>query len=68
MPGRWFGRSGPWDGGDRDALAPVRVPSIAEEDAKRLLRRRERLVNERTRITNAVGELLRLHGVIPVKP
>lgn len=52
-----------WDGGDRDALAPVRVPSVEEEDAKRLLRRRERLVNERTRITNTVGGLLRLHGV-----
>ena len=52
-----------WDGGDRDALAPVRVPSVEEEDAKRLLRRRERLVKERTRITNAVGGLLRLHGV-----
>ena len=27
------------DGGDRDALAPVRVSSVEEEDAKRLLRR-----------------------------
>ena len=52
-----------WDGGDRDALAPVRVPSVEEEDAKRLLRRRERLVKERIRITNTVGGLLRLHGV-----
>ncbi len=52
-----------WDGGDRDALAPVRVPSVEEEDAKRLLRRRERLVKERIRITCTVGGLLRLHGV-----
>ena len=52
-----------WDGGDRDALAPVRVPSVEEEDAKRLLRRRERLVKERIRITNTVGGLLRRHGI-----
>ena len=60
-----------WDGGDRDAMAPVRVPSIEEEDAKRLLRRRERLVKERTRITNTIGGLLRLHGIsgeAPRKP
>ena len=60
-----------FDGGDRDAMAPVRVPSIEEEDAKRLLRRRERLVKERTRITNTIGGLLRLHGIsgeAPRKP
>ena len=60
-----------FDGGDLDAMAPVRVPSIEEENAKRLLRRRERLVKERTRITNTIGGLLRLHGIsgeAPRKP
>ncbi len=56
------------DGGDRDAMSPVRVPTVAEEDAKRLLRRRERLVKERLRLANAVAGLLRLHGVPPGDP
>ena len=29
-----------WDGGDRDAMSRVRVPTVAEEDSRRLLRRR----------------------------
>ena len=52
-----------WDGGDRDAMSPVRIPTVEEEDAKRLLRRRERLVKERRRLANAIAGLLRLHGV-----
>ena len=39
-----------WDGGDRDSMSPVRIPTVGEEDAKRLLRRRERLVRERRRL------------------
>ncbi|MDE0698307.1 MAG: transposase [Boseongicola sp.] len=46
-----------WDGGDRDAMSPVRIPTVEEEDAKRLLRRRERLVKERLRHANAVSGL-----------
>ncbi len=57
-----------WDGGDRDAMSPVRVPTVAEEDAKRLPPRRERLVRERRRLANAVAGLLRLHGVPPGDP
>ena len=56
------------DGGDRDAMSPVRIPSVAEEDGKRLLRRRERLVKERRRLSNAVAGLLRLHGVAAGDP
>ncbi len=56
------------DGGDRDAMSPVRVPTVAEEDAKRLPGRRERLVKERLRLANAVAGLLRLHGVPPGDP
>ena len=54
-----------WDGGDRDAMSPAPVPTVAEEDAKRLPRRRERLVKERRRLANSVGGLLRLHGAPP---
>ncbi len=56
------------DGGDRDAMSPVRVPTVAEEDAKRLPGRRERLVKERLRLASAVAGLLRLHGVPPGDP
>ena len=57
-----------WDGGDRDAMSPVRIPTVEEEDAKRLLRRRERLVKERLRLANSIAGLLRLHGVSAGKP
>ncbi len=56
------------DGGDRDAMSPVRVPTVAEEDAKRPVRRRERLVRERLRLASAVAGPLRLHGVPPGDP
>ncbi len=57
-----------WDGGDRDAMSRVRVPTVAEEDSRRLLRRRERLVKERRRLANAVDGLLRLHGLSGAHP
>ena len=57
-----------WDGGDRDAMSPVRIPTVEEEDAKRLLRRRERLVKERLRLANSIAGLLRLHGISPGDP
>ena len=57
-----------WDGGDRDAMSPVRIPTVAEEEGRRLLRRRERLVRERLRLASAVAGLLRLHGVPPGDP
>ncbi len=57
-----------WDGGDRDAMSPVRVPTVAEEDSRRLLRRRERPVRERRRLSNTVDGLLRLHGLSGANP
>ncbi len=57
-----------WDGGDRDAMSLVRVPTVAEEDGRRLLRRRERLVRERRRLPDTVDGLLRLHGVLAGDP
>ncbi len=57
-----------WDGGDRDAMSRVRVPTVAEEDSRRLLRRRERPVRERRRLANAVGGLTGLHGLCGARP
>ncbi len=57
-----------WDGGDRDAMSPVRSPTVAEEDAKRLPPRRERPVRERLRLAGAVAGLLRPRGVPPGDP
>ncbi len=57
-----------WDGGDRDAMSPVRVPGVAEEDRKRLPPRRERPVRERRRLADAVDGLAGLHGLSGVNP
>ena len=51
------------DRGDAAVLSRVRIPSVEEEDRKRLLRERRRLVKERTSLTNAVKGLLKLHGI-----
>ncbi len=57
-----------WDGGVRDAMSPVRVPGVAEEDRKRLLRRRERLLRERRRLPDTVDGLTGLHGLLAGNP
>ena len=46
----------------------MRVPSVDEEDRKRLLRERRRLVKERTALTDAILGLLKLHGVFGLHP
>ena len=57
-----------WLRGERGHCTMARVPTIAEEDAKRPNRERECLVGERTRIVNRVkGALARL-GVRNFKP
>ncbi len=56
------------DRGDSQVLSRVRVPSIAEEDRKRLLRERKRLVKQRTSLTNTMKGLLRLQGITGVDP
>lgn len=56
------------DRGDASVLSRVRVPSVEEEDRKRLLRERRRLVKERTSLTNAIKGLLKLHGVFHLEP
>ena len=49
-------------------LSQVRVPSVEEEDRKRLLRERRRLVKERTSLTNSIKGLLKLHGIFDLDP
>ena len=56
---------------DRDgpeACSLVRVPSVEEEDRRRLTRERRRLVTQRTRLTNSIKGLLMLHGVFGLDP
>ncbi len=56
------------DRGEPFACATVRIPSVEEEDRKRLLRERRRLVKQRTMLTNSVKGLLMLHGVFDLDP
>ena len=57
-----------WLRGERGHCSMARVPTIAEEDAKRPNRERECLVGERTRIVNRMkGTLARL-GIRSFKP
>ena len=57
-----------WDQGEAEALSVVRIPTVEEEDAKRLLRHRDRLVKERTSLGNTIKGLLKLHGVRDLHP
>ena len=57
-----------WDRGEAGALARVRIPTPDEEDAKRLMRHRERLVRTRVRLHNTIRALLRLHGITDLAP
>jgi len=49
--------------GDRQACSMVRVPTPEEEDAKRMHRERESLVQERLRIENRIEALLFTQGI-----
>ena len=46
----------------------VRVPSVEEEDAKRLHRERKRLVSERVQHVNRIKGLYGLHGMYDDRP
>jgi transposase len=52
-----------WLSGDRTVAREVYIPTIEEEDAKRIERERKHLVEERTRIVGRIKGLLALHGV-----
>jgi transposase len=51
------------DRGDRQVCSVLRVPTPAEEDAKRPHRERETLVQERVRIENRIAALLLTQGI-----
>jgi transposase len=57
-----------WLRGERGHCGMARVPTIAEEDAKRPNRERECLVGERTRIVNRMKATLARLGVRNFKP
>jgi transposase len=46
----------------------VRVPSVAEEDDRRLHRERDRLINERVQHVNRIKGLLAIHGIYDYQP
>lgn len=50
-------------GGERDVWSVVRVPSVEDEDERRLHRERERLGKERTAHINRIRSLLTTHGI-----
>jgi hypothetical protein len=52
-----------WLRGERGYCSMARVPTIAEEDAKRPNRERESLVGERTRIVNRIKATLARLGI-----
>src|SRR6201987_297599 len=57
-----------WLRGERGHCTMARVPTIAEEDAKRPNREREGLVGERTRIANRMKATLARLGIRNFKP
>ena len=57
-----------WLRGERGRSTMARVPTIAEEDAKRPNRERECLVGERTRIVNRIKSTLARLGIRNFKP
>src|SRR5207302_184229 len=57
-----------WLRGERGHCSMARVPTLAEEDAKRPNRERECLVGERTRIVNRIKATLARMGIRNFKP
>jgi transposase len=52
-----------WLSGDREVARDVQIPSIEQEDAKRIERERKYLVEERVSIVGRIKGLLALHGI-----
>ena len=57
-----------WARGERQVLSEVRVPSVEQEDARRGLRERQRLVKERTAHGNRIKGLLKTQGIMDFDP
>jgi transposase len=54
--------------GEPKVWSVVRVPSVAEEDDRRLHRERGRLINERVQHVNRIKGLLAIHGIYDYQP
>jgi len=52
-----------WLSGDREVARDVQIPSVAQEDAKRIERERKHLVEARISIVGRIKGLLALHGI-----
>jgi transposase len=57
-----------YDAGERHRCRMVAVPSVAEEDARRPGRERQRLVSERVAQSNRISGLLATHGIYGYRP
>jgi len=57
-----------WARGERQVRSEVRVPSVEQEDARRGLRERQRLVKERTAHGNRIKGLLKTQGIMDFDP
>ena len=54
--------------GEPKVWSVVCVPSVAEEDDRRLHRERDRLINERVQHVNRIKGLLAIHGIYDYQP
>ena len=54
--------------GEPKVWSVVRVPSVAEEDDRRLYRERGRLIGERIQHVNRIKGLLAIHGIYDYEP
>lgn len=52
-----------YQGGEKQALHPIRIPSVEEEDQRRLNRERDRLLKERGSHSARIKSLLIAHGI-----
>jgi transposase len=57
-----------WARGEQQVLSEVRVPSVEQDDARRGLRERQRLVKERTAHGNRIKGLLKTQGIMDFDP
>jgi transposase len=57
-----------WLRGEPRVCTMVRVPSLAEEDARRPGRERDKLVRERVGLENQIQSQLCLHGICDFRP
>ncbi len=54
--------------GEHQVLSAVRVPTVEQDDERRLLRERQRLIKERTAHTNRIKGLLKTQGIAEFNP